>query len=73
MILSQISNKMQVPDSIKAVPGFEGTQPDPYIPGQMAAVTMQVPDRITLVDGENYMLVIPPLVERGLYCNQLVR
>ena len=40
MILSQISNKMQVPDSIKAVPGFEGTQPDPYIPGQMAAVTM---------------------------------
>ena len=50
---------MQVPDSIKAVPGMEGTQPDPYIPGQMAAVSMQVPDRITLVDGENYMLVIP--------------
>jgi hypothetical protein len=39
------------------VSGMEGTQPDPYIPGQMAAVTMQVPDRITLVDGENYMLV----------------
>ena len=48
---------MQVPDSIKAVSGMEGTQPDPYIPGQMAAVSMQVPDRITLVDGENYMLV----------------
>jgi hypothetical protein len=54
---------MQVPDSIKAVPGMEGTQPDPYIPGQMAAVSMQVPDRITLVDGENYMLVIPLPVE----------
>ena len=49
---------MQVPDSIKAVPGMEGTQPDHYIPGQMAAVSMQVPDRITLaLDGENYMLV----------------
>jgi hypothetical protein len=34
---------------------------------------VDVPDRITLVDGENYMLVIPPLVERGLYCNHLVR
>lgn len=51
--ISQISNKMQVPDSIKAVPGMEGTQPDPYIPGQMAAVSMQVPDRITLVDDQS--------------------
>lgn len=47
--ISQISSKMQVPDRIKAVDGMVESKPS-GLPAPMAAVSMQVPDRISLND-----------------------
>ena len=48
--ISDISNKMQVPDKIKPVDNIVESRPRPYNynQNQMAAVSMQVPESISL-------------------------